>query len=407
MQSTENLIKKYVIWGYFFCYPLVNAFIPNINLGVVQLNPFRIFLIIPIVYLFFLFLENKGRLIISKENIYLFFYVLFAIFNSWRQDQFIIANVINMTFPFLFLLCFDNLKLSKKDLNQFLNMISILAVFVFSASIIQNYINRSFYSGIRGARWLERYLYGGEHYRHASIFRSIDFYQAGIAIGVLCLIFLFLNNKKFNFKYITLFILMVASTYYTYTRSNWLIPLIGICWFIWFKPFKQKVLILSVGILILFVLYISFYSTLENSDFFKERVTVNTYEGRFESINIYMEHFFGKNMILGFGVDSSISGVFQQYRRPEVHNGYLEVIFQNGILGFILYFAFWFHILKKGILVYKKSGNGVFIAFISILAIVNMVYKFINMNHYGFHLIIFYLYLNYKIYLKVEENDGI
>ncbi len=404
MYNLDNLIKKYIIWGYFFCYPLINAFIPNIDLGIVELNPFRIFLIIPIIYLFILFFNNRGHLRISKENIYLFLYVVFAIFNSWRQDHYAIANVINFSFPFLLLLCFENLNFNKDDLKIFYRMISVLAVIVFIVSFIQNYLNRSFYSGIRGVRWLERYTYGEEQYRHASIFRSIDFYQAGIAIGVLCLIFLFLNHKKFKYIYSGLFVLMTISTYFTYTRSNWIIPLIGISWFVFFKPFKEKILIVSGGIILILILYLSFFSQLEKSGFYRERVTVRTYEGRFESLDVYMKHFFGKNMLLGFGIDSDYSGMFKEYGRPEVHNGYLEILFQNGLFGVFLYFSFWYYILKKGILLFNISGNGVFIAFISVLAAVNLVYKFISMSHYGFHMLIFYLYINYRIFYKNKKN---
>ena len=201
MYNLNNVIKKYIIWGYFFFYPLVNGFIPNIDFGIVELDPFRLFLIIPIIYLFVLFFEKKGVLRISKENIFLFFYTFFALLNSWMQGHFIIANVINYSFPFLFLLCFDNLNFVKKDLENFYTMINVLAILVFFTSLIQKYIDHSFFSFSRGAQMLERYTYGGDQYRNASIFRSIDFYQAGIAIGVLCLIFLFLNHKKFNFLY--------------------------------------------------------------------------------------------------------------------------------------------------------------------------------------------------------------
>ncbi len=406
MLNFEGFIKKYIIWGYFLCYPLINAFIPNINLGVVQLSPFRIFLIIPITYLVLLFFNNKGSLKISRENSYLFFYVIFSIFNNWRQDHFVISNVINYSFPFLLLLCFDNLSFLEEDLKRFYRMISVLAIIVFIASFIQNYIQPSFYVGIRGVRWLERYMYGGDHFRHASIFRSIGFYQAGVAIGVLCLIFLFLNYKKLNFKYLVLFVLMVLSTFFTYTRSNWIIPLIGIGWFVLFKPFKQKVLIVSGGLIILMTLYVSLFSQLEQSNLYRDRVISNTYEGRFESIEVYMKHFFGRNMLLGFGIDSGYSDLFREYGRPEAHNGYLEVLFRNGLLGVFLFFGFWYYILKKGIIVYKISGNGIFIAFISVFATINMVYKFISISHYGYHMLIFYLYMTYRLLYKNEEKQN-
>jgi len=44
------------------------------------------------------------------------------------------------------------------------------------------------------------------------------------------------------------------------------------------------------------------------------------------SVEVYMKHFYGKNMVLGFGVGSYTSQLFREYGRPEVHNGYLEVL---------------------------------------------------------------------------------
>ena len=49
------------------------------------------------------------------------------------------------------------------------------------------------------------------------------------------------------------------------------------------------------------------------------------------------------------------------------------------------------------------SGNGIFVSFIAVFAAINIVYKFININHYEYHMLIFYLYMSYRLLYK---NDG-
>ncbi len=392
-------VKQYILWVYFLLYPLTNAFFPNLNLGVVELNPFRVYLLLPLAFLVHLFVQNKGRLKISKESSFLLLYVIFALGNSWFKGHFIIPNVLNYMFPVLFIVVFENLDYEEADEKRFLRVMSILTVIVLAVSLVQNYVNHAFYAGVRGQRWLYRYQDFGQ-FRNASIFRSIDFYQAGVAIGVLCLIFLFLNHEKARLKNLALCFMMVIATYLTYTRSNWIIPLIGFMVFVYFKPLHKKVALVVVTGLLAVVVYIMVLPKLQESEMYRNRVAASTYEGRFHSLDVYFTHFWGRNMLTGFGIDSGYSGLFRDFERPEVHNGYLEILFRDGFIGMFLYFGFWYYVFKRGYLVAKVTGNGVFIAFILVFLAGNFIYKFITMAHYGYHVILFYLNIMYRVRVK-------
>ncbi len=194
--------------------------------------------------------------------------------------------------------------------------------------------------------------------------------------------------------------MMLISTYLTYTRSNWIIPLIAGAFLIHYKPLAKKVMIVSVTLLVSVTLFMLFARTIQNSEVYQERVADETYEGRFVSLEVYFNNFWGHNMLMGYGIDSSYSGLFHAFNRPEVHNGYLEVLFQNGFIGVFLYGSFWFYLYRRGKLVLNATGNGIFIAFIAVFMAMNMVYKFISMAHYGYQIMIFYLHMHYQVYVK-------
>ena len=390
------------MWVYFLVYPLTNAFLPNLDLGVVEFNPVRIYMLLPLFYLFYIFVKYRNQIIISKESSFMLLYVVYALFNSWVQDHFIMANVLNYTFPVLFIILIENLEFEKDDFREFYRMLSILSVLVFAGSLMQQFVLPSFYSGLRGEHLLYRYSYGQGFFRNASIFRSIGFYQAGMAIGMLLVIFLFLNFKKVRFRYTALSLMMLISTYFTYTRSNWIIPLIALLVFAYFKLLKKKVAIIFILAGVGIVFWSQILPEFQKTETYRERVVAKTYEGRFESFRIYKEYFWGRNLFFGFGIDSRASGAFLRFGRPEAHIGYIEVLYRNGLLGFILYFAFWYYLYKRSKLVYKYTGNGCFIAFIMVFLASNFIFKFINMAHFGYHIMIFYLHMFYQVYVKSQ-----
>ncbi|MCP4217238.1 MAG: O-antigen ligase family protein, partial [bacterium] len=284
---------------------------------------------------------------------------------------------------------------------------TLLVIAVFVVSLVQKFYRHTFYSGIRRQWSVLRYTFAGGHYRHASIFRSIDFYQAGIAIGMLCLIFMFLSYEKFRLKESILSFMMMASAFLTYTRSNWIIPLIGFAFFINFKPFKKKFGLIVTSIILGVIFYLNLFPQMAESDLYRDRVTVDTYEGRFVSIEVYFRYFWGRNMFLGFGIDSGYSGEFRAYGRPEVHNGYLEVLFRDGFLGVFLYFGFWYFVFKRAVVIFKATGNGLFITFVGIFIFSNFIYKFINMGHFGYLLMLLYMYMWYDIHVKGKLDKAI
>ena len=89
------MIRKYIIWTYFLVFPLTNAYMPNLDLGVVEFDPFRLYQLIPIIYVIDLFLRNGGRIRISKETTILFIYIVFSRFNTSGSINQPMRNALN------------------------------------------------------------------------------------------------------------------------------------------------------------------------------------------------------------------------------------------------------------------------------------------------------------------------
>ncbi|MCP4219665.1 MAG: hypothetical protein GY765_33845, partial [bacterium] len=121
-----NFIKRYIMWGFFLLYPLTNAYLPNVNLGFVQLDPFRLYLLLPVLYLVHIFFINVGRLKLSRETKFLAAYTIFTLFNSWRMDHFQMSNVLNFAFPVLLIILFENLEYAPRDLKRFYKVSTLL-----------------------------------------------------------------------------------------------------------------------------------------------------------------------------------------------------------------------------------------------------------------------------------------
>jgi O-antigen ligase len=397
-------VKNYIIWGFFFLYPLSAAHLRTYDFGFVQLDAFRIYVVLPILYLLHLFLRNR-KIRISKESSLMFFYVVFLVFNSFRVNYLQVAEVLNYALPVLFIIVFENLDYEEADFPRFYRMLFLLTAAVFAVSLYQKFIDPNFYLGEKRVdRYGIKYIAFGNTYRNSSLFGAIDFYQAGIAIGMLCLIFMYLNFERIQPRYLALCFMMLISVFFTYTRSTWMIPLIGFILFVHFKPWKKKVgliLLLMVGGLIF---YFKFMPSLQQSEMYEERVTTETYESRFRRIELYVENFLGRKMVIGFGKDSGAE--FRDLGYGEVHNGFLEVLFRNGLVGMFLYFGFWYYVFKRSRLIYKHTGNGVFIAFVVVFLASNFIYKFINMGHYGYLLMLFYMNMYYHVYVKNKTVEA-
>ena len=138
---------------------------------------------------------------------------------------------------------------------------------------------------------------------------------------------------------------------------------------------KIWIFVLSVGLIA-----VTFYAVnymLDTSDYFNarlERTREGDSSGRdvlFSSIwNAYIDSNI-INLILGYGADATIR--YFEY----AHNDWLEILFNNGLLGFVIYLSFWFSMYKT----FKQTEDKIFKKMIGLFLLIYFSRSFFSMSY--------------------------
>ncbi|MHA1381770.1 MAG: O-antigen ligase family protein [Candidatus Helarchaeota archaeon] len=401
----ENLIKKYYIYVYVFTFPLLAILIPVIKIGPLSLNSSRFFLIPSVLLLIILYIKDFHNVKISKIGKYLIIYYSYLIINSATRGFFQKAEIIDFLFPITFIILMDNVGYNKSDFLEFKKVVSILAVIIFIVSFLQLVFNPLIY--IKKSRLEEqaKLLVYGNIYRNESIFAGIKLYEGAIAIICLFIIFLFLNSKKYNLNYLLVGGLLTFSAFVTFTRSVWFLIIMISMYFLYYKYKKRMIIVLWVILFFTLIIYSIYFPAFQNSKLYQERLVQNTYMGRITSLKIYFKHFIGKKVIFGHGSWSEVTGEFRPYGRGTIHNGFLDILFRSGLIGLFLFILFIYQIYRRGSAILNKTGNPVFIVFLIIFILINMTGEFMNIDYYGYLLMLFYMSMLYQISISEELKD--
>ncbi|PKQ63110.1 hypothetical protein BZG02_10110 [Labilibaculum filiforme] len=207
-------------------------------------------------------------------------------------------------------------------------------------------------------------------------------------LSVACIILLeFIVKKRgdmqLNLVLAPIFLLGLFFLFKTYTRTGWLMFVVGIgILFVRKISVKEagKILALSV---VLFVGLAALYQTNEG---FRRRVTddragqeeKSTYEtvgsGRLQIAEVYLENFYQSSFatyLLGMGMQESQNRYEKKDGMPLfAHNGFIQTLVDNGILGFLLYLVFLYSIFKgisRSNSSYNQLSVAIFFMFLSCL----------------------------------------
>ena len=407
--NRSNFVKKFILYS-FLLLPYFSSFFPKFVLyGSFIRLPLVfsiVYFIIFIVYCFLYFSKLK----VPKYVIWFFIYVVFSIINnliqnSYRAESWVNYNMFEYIFPLAFMILIENLQYNENDIKRLIKILSIVVIGAFIVSIIQFTINPFFYSSVNltdiSNTYRSQKIYGNL-YRCYSLFAGLKPADCVFAIGYLFTIFLFLN-LKINRKYSALTILIFISAILTFGRDVWVSLFISFIFFVYYK--YRKIWVLSIGslLVILFVGYEIFGESLATERIYQERIVEKTYESRLFTPQIYFEHFFSAKPFFGYGESSGDNTEFSKYYHV-IHVLWFNMMFQNGIIGLIIYLIFLYHIYKRGRLVYRFTGNPVFMVIVIAYVAVNFTAPYDLINFYGNYFMFFYLVMNYKLYV---ENKNI
>lgn len=214
-------------------------------------------------------------------------------------------------------------------------------------------------------------------------------HYTSVMLAVACVVILeFIVKKRAEFHWnlllIPIMLLGLFFLYKTYTRTGWLMFVVGVTVLFARKiRFKDLGKIVVAGMVVLGGLVFMF----QTDEGFRRRIMdqrageehKSAYEtvgsGRLRIAEVYMENLFESRfmtILLGMGMEESML----QYEKKEgarlfAHNGFIQTIVDNGILGFLIYILLLVLIykeLKKSRSSYNQLAVALFFMFISCLA---------------------------------------
>ncbi len=406
-----NIFAKNIVFCTILLMPYVSAYFPRIRItpSILLTGP-RFFLLTSFCLLIAFIIKDKFEFEIPKYIKWIVIYLVFSIVNRYVQNG-NIGHIPSITggyiLPISFLLLIENLNYHENDLKRLTNILIIVAIGTFLVSFIQLTISPSFYRG--NAPLLLPYyeqfkqLHVVEDiYRNGSIFRGMGHNTAGISIPCLVMFFMFLNTFKYNKIYMAITLLLIFSGTVTFARYVWVSMIIVIIGFLYYKYNKRSAIAFGILALALFISWTMWFSTLESTDIYQKRVISKTYMSRINDPITYFTLFFPQKPFLGYGMSSSENQRFTLLHNI-IHNRWIEIMFKDGLIGLFIFSMFVYHIYKRGRMVFKATGNPVFMVFVANYIITNLFGAFPEIRYYGYYVMLLYLAMNYKLYVERVE----
>lgn len=405
----SNLVKSFILFS-LLVIPYASSFFSKFLLYGKYIRLPLVFLIICFIIAVTYFALYHFKLKVPKYAIWFFIYVVFSICNNFIQDGYRADNWVNYNlceyiFPLAFIILIENLKYDKKDINRLINILSIVVIGAFLVSIIQFTIDPFFYSSTNltdiDATYRPQHIYGNV-YRAYSIFSGMKAADSSIVFGYIFIVFLFLYLTKKKRKYVILLGFVTISAILTFARDLWIVLFVSTLLFAYYKYKKKWILYVFILMIFLAVGTAMFGAQIQKTDIYQERIISKSFRSRIFTPQIYFKHFFFERPLFGYGESSGYNPEFTYFYHV-IHVLWFNIMFQNGIVGLLIYLIFLYHIYHRSREVYEHTGNPVFIVFV----VSNIVFSFFApydlINFYGNFVMFLYLAMNYKLYVERVE----
>ena len=404
----SNLVKSFIIVSLLMI-PYASSFFSKFLLYGKYIRLPLMFSIICFIIAVTYFALYHFKLKVPKYTIWFFIYVVFSICNNFIQDGYRAENWVNYNlyeyiFPLGFIILIENLKYDKNDINRLIQILSIVAIGACFVSIVQMF-HPFFYSSVNiediAKTYRSQKIYGNI-YRSCSIFSGMKAGDAGFAIINLFILFLFLNLFKTNRKYVVILALLFISAALILSRWVWLGVAVSILFFIFYK-YKKKWILYVVTLMIFLAIFAGMFGEqIQQTDIYKKRIVSESYTSRIFTPQIYFRHFFFERPLFGYGESSGYNYEFTYFYHV-IHVLWFNIMFQNGIVGLLIYLMFLYHIYHRSREIYKHTGNPVFIVWVIVYILINFTAPFDLINYYGNYVMFLYLAMNYKLYVERAE----
>lgn len=395
----------WIFFFYILLVPFLGGYLPRSKVGGTSLD-IRHYFLVGFTFFFFLkFFLNQFRVRISPFLGMLGIYMIYVLLNKYFLTGSIPPSIFfNLAVTWFTLALFENLSFREIDARRLYFCLLLVAVGCFVASAIQAFIDPTFYVGKykEALYWIRFFSRYEGIIRNNSLFAGVGPYEAGIGLSCLFLYFLFRNFKEYKTRDLTIAGMLAFSVVLTYSRWVWGFALIGILVFIWYRYKQYSIVLFPTVILFLVILFVGFFAQIEQSKVYQKRIATDTYKGRTETTDIFIQRFFHQKPFFGFGESSWQDKEYLKFNWFGIHVAYFDILFREGLFGlalFVLYWVFGFLRIRKS---FQISGNPMLFAFFLGYIFINFTALFDSLNYYGYFLM-FYL-MNMFLQQKREAS---
>lgn len=351
-------IEKTILYlAIIFCFE--QGFLLRIDIGLFSLDLFRMFFLLLGSFFLIHILYNRGELDISNVRVkkyilflYLwFFYAMFSLIWVASIDEAIktiIFLFIGISIVFFEVFYFKNLR----DFKQLHNML----LFVLLVMIGLGFWNCT--TGHHLSEYWNSFVYGWRRFVPVAVFSSENDYAEYLSFNIPFVLVFIRYRSNIIEKFLGIIILFSALylLVQTFSRLNYIAFIIEIgFWFFFLMKLKTKYKYIILIILLILIIYIAFFEYVQNI-FETIVIQMKTLSFRDQSIHVRINLIRNAFSLLvksrGFGVGAGNAvyymrnfAIYDTQGIPYIHNWWIKVLVEYGILIFIGYIIFYLNML--------------------------------------------------------------
>jgi glycosyltransferase involved in cell wall biosynthesis len=382
-----RLASVFLVWGFFFIFPLTAVLVPNIEIGGLTLNAELLWMLTGSVVAATFLATKSSRLRFSPMIKAYALFVLYFIVRTWIASREIMpTHLAYFGSGLLFLSLMENLPVIPLHRRTLFRLLFFLAVVICVVSILQFFVSPTIY--YQSDEIKRNLLLGEERFRSLSIFTNMEMNQGPIGMLALFAVFLFSPRTPGFPKRLPVCLMLFISLFLTLFRYAIVGALLLLLAFLYYR-FKRKILPYLIGVgLFAVAAYLFFLPMIFNTEILFKRATSGI-QGRFDApIAFLTNHLRDHPLLFGIGFSSySEPYYYPDFRR--LHSGNWDLLFHVGLVGLVLYAWWLWRFYKFGRRRQFETGSPLLAIFVLLFIFINFTSRLYLFYYWGYLLIYF------------------
>jgi len=379
--------SNFLVWGFFFLFPLTAAFVPNIKIGDLTLNVELMWMLAGSVVAAAFLATRSRRLRFSPMLEAYALFVLYVVVRTWIAGREVMPT--HLAFfgsSLLFLGLIENLSVSPRQRRALFRLLFILAAVICVVSVLQFFVSPTIYYQTDEIK--QNLLLEEGRYRSLSIFTNMDINQGPIGMLALFSLFLFSPRTPGFPKRLPAGLMLFISLLLTLFRYAIVGAILLLLAFLYYR-FKKKILpyFIALGVLAL-AAYLFVLPLIMNTDILFNRA-VKEVKGRIDAPIAFLTNDLQEHPLL-FGI--GFSSYSEPYFYPDfrrLHSGNFDLLFHVGLFGLALYAWWLWRFYKFGRRRQSVTGSPLLPIFVVLFFLINFTARLYIFFYWGYLLVYF------------------